>query len=275
MKNLGFVLLLFLFSACHADYSAEATESYQTDFKSEQASYEQEEGQSFNGEASDPKRKIIKTAEIRFQVKDLKVSSKKIEAISQRFKGFIADMNQTNSNYSINNYLSIRIPADQLDAFLAEIEKESIHTNYTRISSQDVTEEFYDITTRLTTKKAVRDRYIEILRNKAKTVKDILEAEEKIRVIQEEIESIEGRLKYLQNRTAMSTVNIEIYQEVEYVKTPTVYKKSFLTKVKEGFLNGWALIQDLLIGLVTIWPLVLIITLLFIFRKRIWRAIRS
>jgi len=70
---------------------------------------------------------------------------------------------------------------DKFDAFLTAIEAESIYTDYKNINSNDVTEEFTDITIRLKTKKEVRDRYIDILRNKAKTVKDILDAEDKIR----------------------------------------------------------------------------------------------
>ena len=245
----------------------------QASHSGEQEAYYDTDEQSSKSDSETTARKIIQRAEMRFQVEDLKKSTKQIEALTDRYKGFISGMNQTNATYSINNSLLIRIPSEKLKAFISEIEKESIHTNYTRINSTDVTEEYLDITTRLVTKKEVRDRYIEILRNKAKTVKDVLDAEEKIRIIQEEIESIEGRLKYLDSKTAMSTINVEIYQKVEYVKSPQVFEKPFITKVKEGFLDGWELIQQLVIGLITIWPILLIILLLFVIRKKIARKI--
>ena len=268
MKNLvGFLLLFCLFQACDQSPSGLGLMS-----ASKEASYYDEEEQTqptSNTNLSPQDRKIIKTAEIRFQVDDLKKSTKNIEALTSQFSGFISDLNQTNSRYSINNAISVRIPVAQLEAFIAALEKESVFTEYTRIGSQDVTEEFMDVSTRLATKKEVRDRYIDILRNKAKTVKDILEAEEKIRVIQEEIESVEGRLKFLKDRTAMSTVRIQIYQKVEYVESPSIYDKPFMAKIKEGFVDGWNLIQVIAIGLVTIWPILLIILIVFLGRRKI------
>lgn len=273
MKTLGLILLTCLLFACNQRESS--LDYSDASYKTEQASYDETEEQQQPGkdiQAED--RKIIKTADIRFQVTDLLESTKRIEAITAQYSGFLSSMNQTNSTYSINNSLTIRIPSDKLDAFILEVEKESVFTNYKRINAQDVTEEFVDISSRLATKKEVRDRYIEILRNQARTVKDILDAEEKIRVIQEEIESIEGRLKYLNNRTALSTINVELYQEVEYTKAPPTYKKSFFTKLKEGFSNGWDLILDIAVGIVNIWPIILIIVLIFLMRKRIKNPFR-
>jgi len=269
MKNIvGFLLLFCLLQACNQSSSDLGIMS------SKEASYYEDEQDrqaqpTSNTNLSPQERKIIKTAEIRFQVKDLKASTKNIEELTKQFSGFISNLNQTNSRYSINNSISVRIPVEQLEAFMKAIEQESVFTEYTRIGSQDVTEEFMDVTTRLATKKEVRDRYIDILRNKAKTVKDILEAEEKIRVIQEEIESVEGRLKFLKDQTAMSTVHIQLYQKVEYVEKPSVYEKPFLAKIKEGLADGWELIQIIIIGMVTIWPILIIIIIIFLGRRRI------
>jgi hypothetical protein len=275
MKSIKILLLSCVLYACQGEASFDnlnmSTASQEADYAGQ--AYEESEQSKDNFQAED--RKIIKTASIRFQVKDLKASTQKIEEITKAYEGFMSSMNQTNSNYAISNSLSVKIPSEKLDAFLTEIEKESIYTNYTRIDAQDVTEEYVDITGRLATKKEVRDRYVEVLRKKAQTVEDILNAEEKIRVIQEEIESIEGRLKYLNSRTALSTVNIEIYQEVAYVKAPDVYKKPFFTKVAEGFVNGWGLIQNIVVGLISIWPIVLILVFLFLMRKRIKNSLKK
>ncbi len=283
IRYAGMLLLtLLVFGACqgNASYQSEAKNESQTvayddlvdqapESSSTSSTQTNNNGTSNQGNAIQVARKIIKTARIKFQVKDLKESTKKIEALSAKYEGLITNMDQQNTNYSISNSLTIRMPSAQMDTFLAEAEKESIHTNYTKINAQDVTEEFVDISSRLATKKEVRDRYVEILRKRAQTVKDILEAEDKIRVIQEEIEAIEGRLKYIQNKTALSTVTLEIYQEVAYVKAPAVYKKSFWTKLQQGFGNGWELIQDIALGLVNIWPLLLLFGLLIASRKSI------
>jgi len=258
MKNICFIFILIVFTACSSD-KYENTMS-NTKQMSDQKDYAKNANVSIE-------RKTIKTTDIRFRVKDLVESTKRIEAIAEQYDGFISGMNQSTSNHSIDNRMTLRVPVEVLEKFLAEIEQESIYTHHKRIRVQDVTEEFVDKTSRLNTKKEVHDRYVAILRDKAETLKDVLDAEEKIRVIQEEIEAIEGRLKYLNNQTALSTVNIDMYQKINY--NPISYEKSFFTKIIDGFMDGWKLIQMTLIGLVTIWPILLIVLAVFLGRKRI------
>lgn len=219
------------------------------------------------------KRKIIRTGDMKFKVTSLEKSTKVIQALTQKCNGFISNMNQNNSNYLASNILSVRVPINQFDYFLFQMKEEALYADYIRVNAKDVTEEFIDIENRLKTKKEVQRRYIEILQNKAKTVEDVLAAEDKIRVIQEEIESREGRLRYLKDNVALSTINIEMYQETEQAEAMVVHKKGFLSKAKDGFVNGWNFILELLVGLINVWPILLIISLVVLFRKRLKRMI--
>lgn len=217
-------------------------------------------------------RKVIKTAEVSIKVKKVAESTKRIEAMVADHNGFISSLNMTNSTYRITNQLVVRVPAVRFDELMNQIETESIYTNYRRVNAQDVTEEYLDIETRLNTKKQVRDRYVAILRDKAKTVEEVLKAEEAIRVIQEEIESREGRLNYLKNRISLSTINLEVYQEVPY--TPDRGQRTtFWTRLKQSAVNGWTIVVNIVLGLVTIWPLVLIGGLLIWQRKWLRRKL--
>lgn len=219
-------------------------------------------------------RKIIRTGEVKFKVKDLEKSANVIQALTQKCDGFISSMNQNNSSYLASNVLAVRVPINQFDYFLFKIKEEALYADYVRVNAEDVTEEFIDIENRLKTKKEVQRRYVEILQNKAKTVEDVLSAEEKIRVIQEEIESREGRLRYLKDNIAMSTIHIEMYQEVEEVGARVVYQRTFLDKAKDGFVNGWNFILEILVGMINIWPILLIVGLVVLFRKRLKRILR-
>ena len=211
-------------------------------------------------------RKVIKTADFSIKVKKVEESTKRIEEMVTAHEGFMSAVNLTNSTYRITNQLTIRVPANRFDDLMNTIETESIFTDYRRVTAKDVTEEYLDIETRLNTKKQVRDRYVAILRDKAKTVEEVLKAEEAIRVIQEEIESREGRLNYLKNRVSLSTINLEIYQEVPY--TPDRGNRTtFWTRLKQSAADGWTIVVSLVLGLVTIWPLVLIGGLLIWRRK--------
>ena len=91
----------------------------------------------------------------------------------------------------------------------------------------------------------------------------MIEAEEAIRQISEQIQAKEGRLTYLNDNVKYSTINVMLYQMVEYKPEPTVYEKGFLDKVLEGFENGWELVVSVTIGLINIWPFILISVLIF------------
>jgi hypothetical protein len=120
-------------------------------------------------------------------------------------------------------------------------------------------------------KKKVRDRYIDLLQNRTGKVSDIIEAEEAIRKITEEIEAQEGRLRYLNDRIKLSTVNLLIFQKVEYQAEPTVFKKSFLDKAQDALSNGWSIFVNLVLALLNIWPLIVLAFVVVWQRKRIRR----
>lgn len=203
-------------------------------------------------------RQIIRRAEYRIQVDSVEASGRHVTEAAKERGGYVSETNLTNSNYELGLSMTIRVPADNFDALLADIAQEAVFTNYRRVSSDDVTEEYVDIQTRLATKKAVRDRYVEILRNKAKTVQEVLAAEEAIRAVQEEIEAREARLKYLTDQVAMSSIHLEMYQPVDYRAAPELARTSFWYELGQRFRGGWVLIKDLLLFLVNIWPLLLL-----------------
>lgn len=219
-------------------------------------------------------RQIIKTANYRIQVKDVNESSRKANQLATKHGGYVSDSELNNSSYEITNVLTIRVPAARFDSLLDDLGSDAIHTAYKRISSQDVTEEYVDITTRLKTKKEVRDRYVDILRTKARTVKDVLDAEEQIRIIQEEIEAKEGRLRFLKDQVGMSTIRLELYQAIEYRPEPNAFHESFWTKLTIGLKNGWELLQGIVLFFINIWPLLLIGGLLWWQRRWVWSKIR-
>ena len=216
-------------------------------------------------------RQIIRTGNLRFQVDHVKQSSTRVEEIVARFGGYVSGMTLTNTSYQISNYFQIRVPASRFDSLMNALEGEALFVNSRSTNTQDVTEEYLDIETRLKTKKEVRDRYVDILRNKAKTVEEVLKAEEAIRVLQEEIEAREGRLRYLKDQVAMSTIDLEIYEEVTYQPEPKTFKRTFVGRALTGLQNGWEAVVTLVIVLVNLWPFLLIIGVLIWQRKRIFR----
>lgn len=211
--------------------------------------------------------KVIKNATMRIEVKDIDASTQAVEQLVQSLDGRISNMNRMNYDYRKENNITIRIPSDQFDTVIKGLEKETVYQDYLRVDTRDVTEEFLDIETRLKTKKAVRDRYVEVLRKQAKTVEEILQAEEAIRKVQEEIESREGRLRYLKDQVSFSTIVLELYEKQE---GPAPSRYSFIDRAKESLYNGWELIQDTALVVMNLWPFVILALLLWWILR--WRS---
>jgi len=214
--------------------------------------------------------KIIKSATAKYKVDDVKLATAKIKKIAAQYHAYISDLRFQNTLYQIENRFTVKVPQEHFDAMMDSISGVVSFIEYENITTKDVTEEYIDLQSRLKTKLEVKARYEEVLRRNAKTVEDILLTEDKIRIIQEEIESAQGRLKYLTSKVAYSTIQIDLYQTVEYVDEPTSYKKTFGDKSKNGLSFGWNMVEAIILFLIHVWPLLVAGILLIVFlRKRI------
>jgi hypothetical protein len=212
--------------------------------------------------------KIIKSASARYKVKDVKIATDQIRAIALKYDAYISDLRFENNLYQKQNRFTIKVPQQHFDIVMDSIGKVVEFVEYENITTKDVTEEYIDLQGRLATKLEVKKRYEEILRKNARTVEEILNTEEKLRVLQEEIESAQGRLKYLSNKVAYSTIQIDLFETVEYTEEPSSYKKSFGDKSKDALSFGWKMIESIVLFFIHIWPLLLLGIILVIVLKR-------
>lgn len=272
--NTKFSLKFMVVSLCLVAFGSCQNASYKEDFAMEKVAVTEdyqavEENDVAGTVANTPiQLKIIKSASARYKVKDVKKATELVKAMAQKYDGYISDLRFDNNLYEKQNRFTIKVPNSHFDSLLDSIGSVAIFTEFENITTQDVTEEFLDIESRLATKQEVKERYVEILRKKAKTVEDILATEEKLRILQEEIEAAQGRLKYLSNKVSYSTVQVDLYETVEYTAEPESYTKNFFDKAGNGFSFGWELIEAIVIGLIHIWPLLILLTLVVLFLRR-------
>jgi Domain of unknown function (DUF4349) len=218
--------------------------------------------------------KLIKQAEIRMEVADLKLQTETIKQIANTYKGYISSMNFTNNYASSENTLIIKIPSESFDKVIDEMGKQAKYIESKNIAIQDVSEEYVDVEARIKTKLEVEQRYLDILRTKSKTVKDVLDAEEQLRIIREEIEAKQARLNMLKNQVAYSTLNLTLYQRIEVSNAPEANEASFLYKLKNAFQGGWDVIVWLFLAILYIWPIwIILFVSIYFFRKR--RALKK
>lgn len=204
--------------------------------------------------------KIIREGGVTFETPDLKQTRVFLDSLVQRYEAYLANDDQYKFDDRIEERLVIRVPADNFDDLVHELEGAVERFDSRTISARDVTEEFLDVSLRIQIKKETEQRYRDIL-TKAKTVKDILEVERYIGRIRTEIESLEGRLKYLENRISFSTLTVTFYQ----LKPEAV---GFSSQFGVALKNGWNSFMLFVLGVVSLWPFILaglILLLIFFF----------
>ena len=208
--------------------------------------------------------KIIKTGNLRFESSNLENSFQTVQKAVAKHKAIIQNDNSGKDDYSVYRNFTIRIPNQDFDAFISEISQGVSHFDKKEISQQDVTEEYVDVEARMNAKKKLEARYIQLL-TKANKVSEMLEIEKQLAEIREEIEAKEGQLKYMQSKISMSTINIEMYTNNPSESGVTVsYGDKIWNEIKSGF-NG---LSSFLLGIIGIWPFIIIFVVLFIFIKR-------
>lgn len=277
MKTItAFIAALVLTSGCN---NRETSESYKEAESTTIASYAKAEvtsgeEKSIQESVAVPGRvelklpsKIIKNAQVQFQVKNMNESHSRILSCLKTYNAYIGSDNSSTSGYQLQSDIVIRVPSESFDMLLKDILKESIYTNYANTTTEDVTAQFVDIEARMKTKKDVEQRYTALLRD-AKKIQDILDIEEKLRVIREEIESAEGQLRLMKDQVSYSTISLNMYQKLDYQPEPNT---GFISSVLEAFIKGWRSMTDLFIGIIRVWPFVLIwIGVLFVVYRKFW-----
>lgn len=198
-------------------------------------------------------KKIIKTAILTMEVKKHDDFSARLRNMVKQTGGYIAEEQQNKSDYKIEDVVTIKVPVDQFDNLVNAITDTKENLVDKRITSQDVTGEVLDTRSRIEAKKQVRERYMELLKQ-AKNMDAILKVQKEINDIQVEIESGAGRVNYLNHSAAYSSVQLTFY-EVLNATANEVKEPGFADRILSALKNGASWLGDMLVLLLTLWPL--------------------
>lgn len=218
-------------------------------------------------------KKIIKDGSISIKVTDINAAKTTTDSLIKKYDAYYASETFNNNNWESAFNLTIRIPANNFEAFIRDIESGKGEILSKNIFARDVTGQYFDLESRLENKKNYLTRYRDLLKQ-AKTIKEILDIEEKIRVLEEEIDSTVGQLKLLSDQIAYSTLTLYISKPIEFKYTPAQRDK-FWESLKQSFSKGWFGFIDFLLFVIKLWPLWLIIILVvYTFKKLKFKPFR-
>jgi Domain of unknown function (DUF4349) len=208
----------------------------------------------------DTSTKKIQEGEITFTTENIGKSSAWIKYQAEQLKGYISNENLQVHTEKIENELTIRIPAASLQILIDTITSQAGKLDNKHISVEDVTAEYLDLEIRINNKRALENRYKQLLQ-KANKVSDMIAIEEQIGNLREEIEAAEGRWRLMKNQVALSTLRIKMY---EIHATPS----QLTNQIKEGFLEGWRGFIQVCMLLVYSWVFLLLAAIAWIIYRR-------
>ena len=186
-------------------------------------------------------RKLIKTGSISLEVEQLAATEEAVLAWCQSFGGYVA----SSFNHETNAAFTVRIPAVHFDAAMAAAGNLG-RVRSRNVSTQDVSEQFYDLRTRLDTRKILRDRLQSYLAQ-AKDMEDLLHIERELNSTLTEIESMEGRMRRLSNQIDYSTITVDL--QLPYRTTDQGFQWPSLDRTVRRFLSN---VVDFFVGFVAV-----------------------
>lgn len=218
MRKLGFAILLLLVGCSQqSNKSSEVMPQSSPDQARTTGSTTVPQALSGVSPAATAARMIIRQATITLIVDDAGESLRRIVALVTSRGGYVAETRQWRENNQIRAKAILRIPADALDEVLPEIHKGAIRVESESVTGQDVSEEYSDLSAQLRNLQATETELRELLatvRRRTQKAADVLEVYNELTKVRGEIERIQGRMKYLAQLTAMSTIQLELIPDV-------------------------------------------------------------
>jgi hypothetical protein len=193
-----------------------------------------------DGESVDTTLKIIRTASINLEVDDYFIASTKVEAFAKKYGGYVSTSNaRADQNNRKSGTVTIRVPELHFDAVLAELSLLG-DIKSKNMGGQDVTEQHIDLQARVNNSQAHEKRLLAMYDN-ASNMNEMMNVERELSRVRENIERMEGQLRYLNNRVAMSSVTVYLYEP-----TPVVKKWGVWQSVKNSLNHSLATLRFLI-----------------------------
>jgi len=211
-----------------------------------------------DAEAATPQQNsmLIKTGKFSLNVKDINTAIRNITDITNKLGGLVFSTDTHFWDRHESGTVVIRVPADAFDGAMASIRDVALKVVNESVAIEDVSEQYIDLEARLNNKKAEEVSFRSLLSRSGK-MEDIISVTRELNRVRGEIESMQGKLNYLRNQIALSTITVDLMTEVpvgsdewDVIKT---IKSSFAALV-----NGIKYFIRLVIKIVFLAPVVLL-----------------
>jgi len=212
-------------------------------------------------------RKIIRNADLTIETEAPSEGLRQITSIAEMNGGFVVTSDfkhndggpQTRPTQTVT--VVARVPASQFARALDQIRSVGARVISEKISGQDVSEEYLDLEAHIRTKKALEAQFLEIMKQ-ARKVSDALEVQSQLADVRTEIERLEGRRRFLENQSAMSTITISLQMPTPVVAVTT---GGFSHSIKQAFGDAVdiavSIVLTVIQAVIVLFPVVILIGL--------------
>lgn len=228
-------------------------------------------------------RKFVRTADIKFKVKNVYKSTGVIEDATTKFGGFVTytnlqstindedrtkispDSTLVTTKYTVDNNITIRVPNTQLDTVIKTIARQIGFLNYRVIKADDVTLQM--LSNKLAQKRSnsTENRMAKAIDNKGTKLHQIMDAEDKLDAKKEANDTKTIENLSLNDQVNLSTVTLQIYQDqtikqemIANEKSINAYRPNIGLQILDGIKTGWFMLENIISFVVVLWPFALI-----------------
>ncbi|WP_202703669.1 DUF4349 domain-containing protein [Flavobacterium sp. UGB4466] len=234
-------------------------------------------------EKKDGKQKFIRTADIKFKVKNVVKSTYAIENTTQKFGGFVTytslqstirdqvktkispDSTLETTKYTVQNDITIRVPNTQLDTVIKIIAKQIDFLDFRLIKADDVSLKL--LSNQLSQKRSTvtQKRVEKAIDTKGKKINDVMEAENALANQKEANDNSIIENLSLEDQINFSTITLQLYQNetikqeiIASEKDSDAYKPNLGIQIIDSLKNGWYILETIFVFLINLWPFLLI-----------------
>ncbi len=226
-------------------------------------------------------KKIIKTGSLSLKVEKADGAAEAIANIAKQNKGEVANSYFSQSSRGIKSgYITIRVPFQNFATTFEQIKKVATEVLSEASNAQDITEEYIDLEARLKNKRAEEQSFVALLSRSGK-IEEVLSVTREIARVRGEIEQLDGQMRYLNSQTDMSTITVNLSEDIEITPVSQDWRpwQVIKTSVKQlinssqNFIDGLIRFLIIVLPILLIWAL--IIWLIYVIGKKVYRKFKK
>jgi hypothetical protein len=228
-------------------------------------------------------RKFIRTADVKFKVKNVAKSTYAIEDATSKFAGFVTytnlqstiyeedktkvsqDSTLVTTKYKVENNITIRVPNTKLDTIIKTIAKQIDFLDYRIITADDVSLQMLSNEMAQKRSNSSEKRLEKAIDSKGKKLNQIVDAEENLDLKKEQNDASKIQNLSLNDQVNFSTITLNIYQDesikqkmIANEKSINSYRPNIGLQILDSLKTGWFMFESIIATIVLLWPLFLI-----------------